>query len=358
MPMKILKAIPFHDGNALVLSTDRNYMDYAIVAIQSWLDNASKPTNCIILTDENDWKGMQSYMESNLRIPSNSTLEVHCIADLVDLDELQLYEFGYLTKAMYYRLLIPAIMPDYGKVLYVDSDVCIANPMEEIFDTEFEGDEIIGAVEDFETMKMLPKGIKGMGCIPEELQKGLANKYGNLREWYRREMDINPDDNPKYMNSGVCLFDIKKCNEYGFTDKCFDLISKQMKANGWILYPDQDVLNSVCKGRIKWLPHRWNALWCYATKYALNIRLQRKSLQEEGEKYKESIENACLWHYLCGKPWNKPSLDYDMAMHWWKACQKTPLFEKHLSKLSKNVQAKILELLGEERKTPAIDSFF
>jgi hypothetical protein len=75
--MKILKTIPYIDGNAVVFCSDKNYLDYSIVAIQSWLDCAKDPSCIFLLTDEPDVQKMQEYMEANMRIPNGSSLYVY-----------------------------------------------------------------------------------------------------------------------------------------------------------------------------------------------------------------------------------------------------------------------------------------
>lgn len=355
--MKVLDTIPYREGNAVVLSCDKNYMDYAIVAMQSWLDVAKMPTCLTLLTDEDDVEEMQAYISSNLRLPVGSSFKAYNVNLLFDFEGQPLYEHGYLTKAMYYRLLIPDIMPSYSRVVYLDCDTCTVKSIEEMFQLPMEEHEVIAGVAEFEFARVCTKWIKGSKGVPKEFHDALSKKYGTFENWYAKELGIHFSPNLKYMNSGMFMLDIAKCNAYGFTGKCMDLVSDQMQKNGWIYFPDQDVLNSTCNGKIKWLPSTWNVLWYFCTNYVQRIAMHRKGLQKEAAEYKATMEkSACLWHYVAKKPWHRPYFNYDVAAHWWRACSHTPLFEKHLSRLSPTVREHVLESI-EDRKAPTLDQF-
>ena len=361
MQVKILNTIPYKDGNAIVICTDRNYVDYAMVAMQSWLEHSSQPTSFFILTDEPNPKELEELVRTTISIPEKSSVEVHSIDDLVDLGDMEFHTTGYyITKAAYYRLLIPSFMPDYEKVLYLDCDICVVKPMEEIFDVDFGDGCGIAGVEDFSFFKMIPKvmkGTPGLSKLTAEQQKEMVLKYHNsYAEWYAKELDMEMDKDAKYMNSGVVMFNNPWCIENGMANRMFRLIEGQNEKNHWLYHADQDVLNSCFNGRIKWLPPEWNALWYFTTLYVRNVTMVRRKLQKKNEEYvKAMMDSACLWHYTGNKPWNKPQFNYSVASHWWKACSHTPLLQKHLAKLSPTVQEHVLESI--EESCPTLDQF-
>jgi lipopolysaccharide biosynthesis glycosyltransferase len=80
--------------------------------------------------------------------------------------------------------------------------------------------------------------------------------------------------------------------------------------------------------------------------------MARRHLQKENEEYLEKIlDNARIWHYTGPKPWNKPQMNYAVASHWWKACSRTPLLERHLAKFSNTMQQHILESIEGQQRT-------
>ena len=59
---------------------------------------------------------------------------------------------------------------------------------------------------------------------------------------------------PKYVNAGVLVMNLKAMNQDDALEKCRELIrTKKMK------FSDQSALNKVCKGKIKYLPTKYNS---------------------------------------------------------------------------------------------------
>lgn len=56
-----------------------------------------------------------------------------------------------------------------------------------------------------------------------------------------------------YINAGVCLFDLKKMRDERIDDLCIDLCNTT-----YLEYVNQDILNTVCRGRIAEVDSRYN----------------------------------------------------------------------------------------------------
>lgn len=360
--VKILKTIPYIDGNAIVFVCDQKYFDFTAISIQSLLNNIKLPVCIHVLTDEVEHQTMEDEFKKCLNVPDKSSLRVYCINEFIDFGNMHLQGSGYISKAMYYRLTIPELMKNYVRVLYLDSDICVTHSLDELFEIPFENEEIIAGCNEPLFMALLAKqnrsiALEAKGTSKEIVEK-LMKDYGTIVNWYNKEMKIDANTECNYMNSGVCLFDIKKCNDFKFTEKVFNLVLEQYKKNSWIRCPDQDVINSICQGRIKWLPSKWNALWTLAFAYYVEFLCRCRKRLKEGREYKESIKDAYIWHYVSAiKPWNKPHKAYDMAMHWWRVCAQTKFFEKHLHMLSPTVQRGILNRLDALQNSATINDF-
>ena len=234
--MKITPIYP--EKNGIVLFCDKNYFDFAKVTIFSLVDCISpdKTYDIILISDSED-------LDINLDLPVNVSLRVF---PMEIPQGVTFYESIYITKATYYRLFIPRIFEEYSKVLYLDCDLVILQNIDEIFGIVFQESEVIGAIPEFHFMKLICKK-------PEEKPK----QFQTIQDYYREILGLTNSD--PYINSGVLLFDIQKCLEFEFTEKCLDLIDK----TDFLYCHDQDMINCICKGRMHFLSNRYNFLAFY-----------------------------------------------------------------------------------------------
>ena len=178
----------------------------------------------------------------------------------------------YFTKEMYYRLLIPRLLPDEERALYLDPDIIIFRSVEEFYASDFEGRMMI-AVPDF-----------------------LGDVY-----YPDRKKNLGLSDGYRYINSGVLLFNIPLMRERFDLDDMF----RFMETCGLTLeYPDQDLINVYLKDEIRYAPRKYN----YTTEY-VGTGDFLKYLLSPGYRRSER-ERVVIAHYMgkC-KPW-KPSYYY------------------------------------------------
>ncbi len=177
----------------------------------------------------------------------------------------------YFTKEMYYRLLIPRLLPDgEERALYLDPDIIIMGSIDEFYRTDFEGSMMI-AVPDY----------LGDSYYPERKQNlGLSGEY-------------------HYINSGVILFNIPLMRQKFDLDDMFGFL-RNCGLN--LEFPDQDLINVYFKDDIKYAPREYNFTTEYVStgdfvKYVFSPRYRRS-------------EKVTIAHYMgkC-KPW-KPSYYY------------------------------------------------
>lgn len=143
------------------------------------------------------------------------------------------------------RILLPELLPNLEKVLYLDADILATTDLQELYNTNLH-DYYAGMViniKDFNTHE----------------------------EWEKYN----------YFNSGVILINLKEWRKNNITQKCInELNSKSFK------YPDQDVLNNVLKNNILKLNFKWN----YQTVFL-------------GGKYKLKYPKGILHYISHNKPW-------------------------------------------------------
>ena len=134
----------------------------------------------------------------------------------------------YFTSAMWYRILLPELLPDVNRVLYLDVDTIVLGPIAPLW-TEVDLDgALVGAVTNvFETWR---------GTDHTD-RLGLAQA--------------------DYFNSGVLLLNLKEMRRTGTVEEIRRVAAEVADDLVW---PDQDVLNLVLGPRRVALDPRWNAM--------------------------------------------------------------------------------------------------
>ena len=193
----------------IVFASDRSYLPHLSVAIASLIDKNSELifNIYIINTDISpiEWADLLRLDKKNEHTFINAQIDDSELIDLVTS-----YHF---TKANYYRLFIPDIIP-YDKALYIDSDVVVNGNLSKLWTTDISG-VFLAAVEE-----------------PS------FDRHDAL------EMNVNSS----YFNSGVMLLNLDKWRKYSVRNKVFEFVRRKAAS---IQFVDQCGLNAVIDG--KWL---------------------------------------------------------------------------------------------------------
>ncbi len=130
-----------------------------------------------------------------------------------------------VTIPTLYRLMLPSLLKDVKRVLYLDCDLIVLKSLSELFFTQLSPSQYAACVED-------------MG--------------GHL---HMARMGFEQNSNNFYFNAGVCLLDLEKMRQDNIEKKMFDYL----KAN-WekLSYSDQDVMNAVLLGHVKQMDRKYN----------------------------------------------------------------------------------------------------
>lgn len=171
----------------------------------------------------------------------------------------------YYSQEMYYRLLAAQLLPgELDKILYLDPDILIINPITELWQTEL--------------------GTNLFAAAAHSGKSELAEGVNNLR--------LGTDG--KYYNSGVLLINLARCREEIKPDEIFAFVERHAPE---LLLPDQDVLNALYGNRI--LPVS-DVLWNYDARNYAEYRVRT-----HGEATLPWVmEHTAVLHF-CGreKPW-------------------------------------------------------
>lgn len=198
------------------------------------------------------------------------------------------FEIRGITKAAYYRLLAPELIPEYDKAIYADVDIIFRTDLSGVYVTDLR-DNYVGAV----------------------YNSGITR--GDKGRQYLNSIGVDPDN---YFISGFLLMNLKKMREDNLPER---FVVESHKKH--FIYQDQDILNIVCKNKILAL-HRSVSM---SVADFMIVVLGDRSLPE---KYYNTSDNEALTksniHYNGMKPWIGLCPNFDI---WWEYYRKSPVFD-------------------------------
>lgn len=212
-------------------ATDNNYVPFLGVSIKSLLENASKEYfyNIHVLTD-----GLsdENINELKKNMTANSKLIIDNVSSHVSRIKTRLDATlrDYYTASIFYRIFIAALYPNYKKAIYLDCDITVVGDISKMYEIEL-GENIFGVVVD-----------DVIASVPE------------FRVYAREGVGV---DDKKYFNSGVLLMNLDKYREEKIKEK---FVYYLVKYNFETAAPDQDYLNALCKGKVKYLERGWDRM--------------------------------------------------------------------------------------------------
>lgn len=179
------------------------------------------------------------------------------------LDELPVV--GLFGPAMWYRILLPELLGDLERVLYLDVDTIVLDRLEPLRDVEL-AETLLGAV---------------------------RNVFMPYHAHRAQHLGIAPQD---YFNSGVLLMNLARMRREGFTDAVHRLVTGAAAGLDW---PDQDALNLVVGRRWTALHPRWNCMNSLVYEPDVAGRALGSDLVAE------ALESPAIRHFE-GEGYNKP----------------------------------------------------
>jgi len=248
----------------ICLSCDDNYAKYAGVVVASVLANAN---------DEDELKiyildgGISE--DKKEKILSLKTIR-NCEIIFVPIDENMFEDYAkvkthkYISVATYYRLKAPSLLPNIDKIIYFDCDVVVNTSLKPLFDIDI-SDYLLAGVSD--------------------------NKKRMVKE------------NPTYVNAGVLVMNLEKMRQNNTEEEFYNYTKKNINT---ITKGDQEIINEVCKDKIKVIDSQWN--------------VQTSNFVNRSDY---TVEPKII-HYLSKeKPWKFGSFSYHKN-YWFKYLQLTP----------------------------------
>lgn len=288
------------ETRAFVFSFDEAYAKYFSVALTSLAQNVDKGRryDIVVLHDCVTERTMNRLRDM---VPENFSLR------FFDVGELAREAFGDLGALVYldqwdvstfYDLLVPIVMPRYGRVLYCDCDLVFCKDPDELFRMPTDGKQLI--------------------AVRDSLMLALQMTPDNPFLWEQADFlegQLHISSLEGYFNGGVLLFDVPSIDAKDYREKVAGALALPKLPT-----VDQDVLNSVFKDRVKIAPQH------------LNLQAHVMSLPREGTPPKEMLEyldaarSPVIVHYTTPlKPWS--NISCPLGTLFWRYTRLSPFFD-------------------------------
>lgn len=269
----------------IVFATNETYAPYLGVAIESLINNCDRNSYYQVYVFYTKLSKTKIVRLENMSIKNVKIQTINVTAYLTE-EAKFLYGQAYYSIEMYYRMIIPKVLPMFDKVLYLDCDIVVLDDVKKLYNlVDFHNNELIAAVRDW-----------NIDIETEGYLKKLGIKIIN-----------------KYINSGVLLMNVKRLR----AEQTFNELSAFLKKYTSLRFPDQDLINSLCYNRICYLENYWNYQWSITF----------------GKYYTGLLDKKIgIIHFTTKvKPWNNPLMP--LSEKFWDYAKKTSFYEEILYRI-------------------------
>lgn len=216
-------------GIPIFFAVDDGYIPFLAVTLQSLVDNSSSSNQYSIkilhtnVNEENKRK-ISKYQRENIDI---EFVNLNCYVEKV---KDKLFTRDYYTNTTYFRLFIPELYPQYEKALYLDSDTVVLADIAELYHTDI-GENLVAAA-----------------------QEGVIQNIKVYQDYVEKVVGVA--SYKRFFNAGVLLMNLNELRRFQFQEKILYLLSTVK----YSVIQDEDYLNRMCKGRVKFVDSTWNKM--------------------------------------------------------------------------------------------------
>lgn len=276
----------------VIYSSDDNYAQHLGASVYSLLD-------C-----NRDFEKTEVYIiENNISDENKKKLAgvaegfVNASVDFISFDKwrdsLTLDMPWHISVSSYARLFVSDMLDDsIDRILYLDCDMIVTSSLKELWETDLSGN-IVCAVQD---------------AVPDSIKSA-----------------VGLESRDKYFNAGMLLIDLEKWRSENIQEKITDFLNEK---NGRVIHHDQGVLNGVLKGKVRFVPLKYDLMTVH---YILDLAHINKYFANHAQFYgEEEIETAkkepAILHYTPSftcRPWVK-GCKHPLKDLYWQALSNTP----------------------------------
>ena len=238
------------------------YLDVAIISLISHVSDDNNYRITILKTDVSEKN--QALLKKHEK--SNVSIEFFDVGKMLEPVKDDLPDMFYFSVAAYFRFFIETSFPQYDKAIYLDCDVILLSDIAKLFDVDV-GDNLVGAA--------------------YEQNTGRSPLFTNYVE------NIIGIPYHTYFNSGVMVMNLKEFRKFKVQDRFLRMLTEY---NFDCLAPDQEYLNVICHGRVKYLPTGWNK-HSFPDPPEGELNLCHYALSNKPWHYGDTINGEYFWKY-------------------------------------------------------------
>ena len=271
----------FQNIISIVMSASEEYLPYTAVTISSILRHGSKECHfdLIVLHQQCFSQEGINLLQQVTNLWNNCTLRLLCVNRKME----SYYVSGHVATETYVRLLLPELLPNYDKVIYLDSDLVVLRDISELWFLPVDRDIMLAGVADLDVI--------GQYCGTEFSMRYYINHILKLSQ---------PE---KYIQAGVLCFFLNAIRAQ-LNSELLAWVQREVNC----VISIRMFLNAVCQKKIALLDCRWNVVSdCDNYRVSHIISQTPKALFHA---YMQSRQEPWIVHYSgYHKPWEFPQED-------------------------------------------------
>ncbi len=281
----------------IVAAANDRYVPYLSVMLRSVMDFSSiqRQYNITVLhkdiTRENQMTLIQMLSGTNFSIEFiNVTERMRDCGDL--------FVSNHIKIETYFRLLLPELLPDIEKVLYIDCDVIANTDVAELFDYDVK-EYFLAGTRDADS----------------------AANYNINSDYHKYINEIVGLEQPyDYLQAGIILMNLDKFRLECPTNRLLEVALER----NWRFH-DQDTLNHLCHKKIMFVDYAWNFVYDYDESYRRSKKHIVFAPHYILSDYLKAKKNPKMIHFSwTNKPWFSPGVHF--GEKYWMIARKSPYY--------------------------------
>ena len=286
----------------VIMASSNEYAPFLSVLIQSIVDNSSLENNYDIIVLSNNISKYNKQLIFREYTRPNVSVRFFDISSL--LATRNFYTRLHVTPMTYVRLAALDILNNFDKAIYFDCDVVVNSDVSELYTIDLNNFFLAAA--------------------RDTVMSGWCNMPGHHQINYNRDK-LKLDNIFNYFNAGVLVLNLKELRDEFDCEYLLDFAESQK----WLWF-DQDVLNSLCKNKVRFLDPKWNVMT-----HVFDVPQQLTEYYAPKEVYNQylsALEQPKAVHFA-GRviPCFAPNVK--LAEIFWYYARKTPYYEYILSSM-------------------------
>jgi len=292
----------------ICFASDDIYAKHLGVALTSLVKNTSDSNNYdIVIFDNHISEHNKNLMKLVVKEYPNISLRFVGVSSYVN--GLKLFVRDYCNVSTYLRFAIIDLLRNYDRVIYLDGDIIVNHDIADMYKIDL-GENYVAAAKD----------------VPMAAKSNIKDKAGKYWKDYLSNK-IKLKNTTDYFCAGIMIFNVRVMKEIFTTEDLFNLAIKEK-----FMYQDQDVLNTLCQGKVHFLDLRWD-LFAFEDIGDDELYIRHAPV-EMYEEYLREKETPYIIHFGGQiQPMRVPSVMFSNL--YWDMAKLSPFYEEMIYEMMK-----------------------